>query len=311
MSHIKFLSPASAIPERRRNQLAKLALLTVSIAWGSSLVVVKGATDSFPPLFLNAMRFSIGCGVLALIFHDKLCRITRKDLKSGTIIGFLLFLAYSTQTFGVVFSMPGKSAFLSSIYCVIVPFLYWLTGGRRPDRYTVSAAVLCVAGLACSSLNASFSIEAGDTLAILSGFFFAAHIVSVTKCGSGKDPIMMTIIQFGSCAVLCWGMALLRWDIPETADLPAVGGLLYLGLVCTAFALLLQNVGQKYADPSSAAILLSLESVFGVLFSIIFFHEQMTLQLFFGFALIFFAILLSETKLSFLKKPVKRSSTVL
>ena len=85
--------------------------------------------------------------------------------------------------------------------------------------------------------------------------------------------------------------------------------MLYLALACTALSLLLQNVGQKYTNPSSASLILSLESVFGVLFGVIFFHEILNLRLITGFVLIFAAIVISETELSFLKGKKKRCET--
>ena len=88
-----------------------------------------------------------------------------------------------------------------------------------------------------------------------------------------------------------------------------VGGVLYLALACTALSLLLQNVGQKYTNPSSASLILSLESVFGVLFGVFFFHEILNLRLITGFVLIFVAIVISETELSFLKGKKKRCET--
>ena len=85
-------------------------------------------------------------------------------------------------------------------------------------------------------------------------------------------------------------------------NIGAVSGVLYLALVCTTLVLLLQNVAQKYAEPTSVAIILSLESVFGVIFGILFFQEVVTVRSIIGFAMIFVAILISETKLSFLFK---------
>ena len=92
---------------------------------------------------------------------------------------------------------------------------------------------------------------------------------------------------------------------PKEIPLNAALGLLYLAVFATTIALLLQNIGLKYADPTSGAILLSLESVFGVLFSMLFYQERLTLRLGAGFLLIFIAVILSETELSFLRK--KRS----
>jgi drug/metabolite transporter (DMT)-like permease len=136
----------------------------------------------------------------------------------------------------------------------------------------------------------------------VSGVVFAAHMVAVAKFSKDKDPILLTILQFGYAALFSWIIGFLFEDFPAVWSTQMLGGLLYLSVFATAVALLLQNVGQKYTNPAPAAIILSLESVFGVMFSIFFYGEKLTLRLFCGFCLIFIAVIISETKLSFFAK---------
>lgn len=279
---------------------ARIALLMVGMIWGSSLVVVKSAVDTITPNFLLAIRFSLACILLAAVFHKKVRMINLDYLKSGAIIGVCLFVAYCSQTIGVTFAMPGKSAFLSSIYCVIVPFIFWFINKTKPDKYNVISAGMCVAGIILSSITTGFSISKGDSLALLSGFFFAAHIATVGKYGKGKDPILITILQFAFSAVLSWIVALVLESNSIRWNSGAMLGVVYLAVICTGVALLLQNVGQKYTDPSSASILMSTESIFGVIFSVLILNEKLNWRLIIGFTLIFVSVIISETKLSFL-----------
>ena len=288
---------------------ARAALLLVGAIWGSSLVVVKSAAEYISPNFLIALRFTAAFAVLALIFWRRLRGVSRSLLGRCAVIGACLFLAYWIQTIGVTFAMPGKSAFLSSIYCVLVPFIYWLISGQKPKLRNLLAAVLCVGGIVLTSVTGGFTMELGDMLALLSGIFFAAHIAVVGKLGQGEDPIVVTILQFGFCALFAWIATFALEGVHMTWDRRALGGVLYLALFCTMLALLLQNVGQKYTNPSSASLILSLESVFGVLFGVFFFHEIMNLRLITVFVLIFVAIVISETELSFLKGKKKRCET--
>ena len=115
--------------------------------------------------------------------------------------------------------------------------------------------------------------------------------------GSVEDPIVVTILQFGFCALFAWIATFALEGVHMTWDRRALGGVLYLALFCTMLALLLQNVGQKYASPASASILMSTESVFGILFSVLFAGEVVTPRLAVGFALIFAAVLVSEVQL--------------
>ena len=285
--------------------LPKLALFSAALIWGSSFFIVKNTVDIFPTNFLLAIRFTIGCLLLCVLFPKKLTQLNRTCLWQGIVLGLLIFTAYCIQTIGLTDTTPGKNAFLTAAYCILVPFLYWITDKRRPDLYNFSAAFLCLAGIGLVSFDGSFSMRFGDAMTLISALFFAAHIVAGARFGGKSDPILLTILQFGTAAVCSWVLGFTTETFPKEIPLNAALGLLYLAVFATTIALLLQNIGLKYADPTSGAILLSLESVFGVLFSMLFYQERLTLRLGAGFLLIFIAVILSETKLSFLRK--KRS----
>lgn len=279
---------------------AKAALFGATLIWGSSFLIVKNSMDIMQPHMLLAFRFTIGCLLLSVLFHKKLKLLNKDYFIRGGVIGLCLFLGYSFQTIGITDTTPGKNAFLTTIYCVLVPFLFWLADKKKPDIYNIFAAVLTILGVGLVSLNGDFSIRLGDLFTLVGGVAFAFHIVAVTKFGRDKDPILLTILQFGYAALISWIIALTFEDIPTQWNTEMLAGLFYLAVFATAIGLLLQNIGQKYTNPAPAAIILSLESVFGVLFSVAFYHEQITLKLFVGFLFIFSAVIISETKLSFL-----------
>ena len=219
-------------------------------------------------------------------------------------MGGFLFLAYSVQTFGLALTTPSKNAFLTAVYCVIVPFLTWAVVKTRPDRYNIAAALLCVAGVGLVSLNEQLSINAGDLLTLVCALFYASHIVAVEKVSPGKDITLLTVFQFAFAALYAW----ICGGLTETFPAQALANpqvflpLAYLCVMATTVALLFQNVGQVWSDPASASVILSLESVFGVLFSVIFYGDPVTARLLMGFALIFVAVVCSETKFSFLRR---------
>ena len=159
------------------------------------------------------------------------------------------------------------------------------------------AAILCVVGICLATFTEGISLSLGDGLALLSAVLFAAHIVSVARFGKDLDPILITILQFGFAAIFAWILTFtVERPIQINAEPAVVGGILYLAVICTALSLLLQNVGQKYTSSSSASLILSLESVFGVIFGVIFSGEEINAQLLGGFVFIFAAILISELK---------------
>ena len=280
----------------------RVALLTAALIWGSSFIVMKNAVEGVPVFMLLGIRFTVGCLLLTLIFHRRLKSIGKKQLLHGAVVGTLLFAAYTVQTFGLRETTPGKNAFLTAVYCVLVPFVNWVIFRRRPTGWNWLAAVMCLAGIGLVSLEGDLTMNRGDALTLVGGVFYALHLVAVSRFGEEDDPVMLTMLQFGASAVWCWGLSLLTETMPHPFPTNAWFELTYLAVFATTAALLLQNVGQSVTPAAPAAILLSLESVFGVAFSVMLGAEGLTAQLVCGFALIFLAVVASETQFSFLRK---------
>ena len=287
-------------------RFASPLIVLATIIWGSSFVVMKNSVDVLPTFWLLAIRFTFAALVLAVVFIKRWKVLDRQYLIGGTVMGFCLFVAYAFQTFGLEQTTSGKNAFFTAVYCVIVPFLYWVIAKRRPDKFNILAAFLCIAGIALVSVTGSnaTAFNMGDVLTLIGGFFFAAHIVAVAKYSEGRDIFILTTLQFASFALFSWiGVLITRPALtPGVFDQSLIFSLAYLVIFASCGALLFQNIGQKYTVPSTAAVLLSLEAPFGVFFSILFANERPTPLMFVGFALIFLAVVCSETKFSFLRK---------
>ena len=287
-------------------RFASPLIVLATIIWGSSFVVMKSSVDVLPTFWLLAIRFTFSALVLAVVFIKRWKVLDRQYLIGGTVMGFCLFVAYAFQTFGLEQTTSGKNAFFTAVYCVIVPFLYWVIAKRRPDKFNILAAFLCIAGIALVSVTGrnATAFNMGDVLTLIGGFFFAAHIVAVAKYSEGRDIFILTTLQFASFALFSWiGVLITRPALtPGVFDQSLIFSLAYLVIFASCGALLFQNIGQKYTAPSTAAVLLSLEAPFGVFFSILFANERPTPLMFVGFALIFLAVVCSETKFSFLRK---------
>lgn len=281
---------------------SKIALLLATLIWGTSFVIIKDTVNLISPNFLMALRFTGAFVLLAVIFRKRLRNVNFESVWQGGVIGIFLYLAYIWQTYGIMFTTPGKNAFLTAFYCVLVPFLAWIVKGPRPDRWNIIAAFMCITGIGLISLNGNFLIGKGDFYTLIGGFFFACHMVAVSKFGGDKDPIVVTIIQFASAAICFWVTTFALDGVPRGIHLNVIPSVIYLCLFCTAAALLLQNFGQKHTTPSTASLLLSLESVFGTMFSAVLGREDLTARMICGFVTIFLSIIVSETKLSFFKR---------
>jgi len=250
-----------------------------------------------------AFRFGFAAVLLGLVFWKRWKTIDRSYWWRGGLLGLFMFLAYSVQNYGLMDTTPGKNAFFTAVYCVIVPFLYWGVDRLRPSRFNVLAALLCIGGIGLVSWDGGIALTRGDVLTLCGGFIYACHIVAVAKFSQGRDAVLLSILQFGSAA-LCFAVG-----TAVTQGVPAGGlspnawlVLLYLAVFGTTIGQLFQNVGQKYTDPSSAALLLALEAPFGVMFSVAFGAETPGGLMYLGFGLIFLAVVCSETQFQFLRR---------
>jgi len=289
--------------ENLLKKLAKPMIVAATLIWGSTFFIPKDTLDQVDAMFLLAFRFTFAAVLLALVFWRRWKNMDRSYWWRGGLMGVLLCSAYTVQTYGLKGTTPGKNAFFTAVYCVIVPFLHWFVDKRRPDRWNVLAAVMCVAGIGLVSWDGGFALSWGDGLTLVSGFLYACHIVAVARFSQGRDVFLLTVLQFAAAAVCCWAGTLFTGGFPsEGLSARAWLVLLYLAVFATSLGLMFQNVGEKYTEPSSAALLLSLEAPFGVAFSVAFGSESPTPFMYLGFGLIFLAVVCSETKLDFLKK---------
>ncbi|WP_099466580.1 DMT family transporter [Konateibacter massiliensis] len=290
--------------------LASIGLIAAAVMWGFGFIVVKDSLDFIPPVYMLAFRFTLASAGLGIVFHKRIFKINKKNVKSGLILGILLYISYLLQTIGCQYTTAGKNAFITTIYVVIVPFLYWAMSKKKPDIYCVVSAFMAIAGIGLLSLTSDLTVNIGDVLTFLCGIGFALHLIYISKYSKGQDPIILTLLQIFTAAVLSWITApFIDGGFPShIVDTDPVIAILYLGIGATMITFLLQNIGQKYVEPSTAAVLLSMESVFGVIFSVTLLGEVLTTKMLVGCALIFTAVIMAETKFDFAKFAVKKRS---
>lgn len=283
--------------------LGRLALLATAIIWGSSFVILKNAIDGIGVMWVLAMRFTISALLLLALAGKRLKNMTRASVRGSVLTGICLAAAYIVQTYGLKYTTPGKNAFLTTTYCVMVPFLAWLVYKRKPGLHNVMAAVLCVAGIGFVALDAGFGmINSGDVLTIFSGVFYALQIILIEQYISDCDSLSVSAVEFSTAAVICLVGTLLFEGVPTLPESGQVFSILYLAVMCTALCFFLQAWGMKYTPSSTAAMIMTLEAVFGTVFSVILYHEQVTPRRLAGFALIFIAVILSELGADIIKK---------
>ncbi|MBQ3219139.1 MAG: DMT family transporter [Clostridia bacterium] len=309
--------------ERTLNLIGQALLLTATIAWGTSFFILKETISEVPTFYVIAIRFMVAAAGLSLIFVKKLKTLKKETFLRGMLLGTLLALAYFSQTIGLENTTPGRNAFLTSSYCVMCPFIMWMLFKKKPKFYNVLSAVLCIVGIGLIALSGNNgtgeNVLLGDGLTLVSAVFFGFQIIYIDKFSrGGHDTIQLLIPEILTAGVIMT-IYTLAVELPlngisafslNTDQIIKIG---YLTVVCTLFAQSAQIIGQRFTSANQSSIILSLESVFGTLFSVLFANEKLSLMIIIGFVVVFIAMLITELKLDpmklILRKRIKNFDT--
>ncbi len=276
-------------------QKANLLCILTALIWGGGFVATDLALEVFSPFALLCVRFGGAC-FLAWIpvwwHHEK---IQKQELQIGFWSGLFLYTAFAFQTFGMERTTPGMNAFLTAVYVVLVPYLSWLYFHKKPNRFVLMASICCLVGIGCLSLSqGSFSFNSGDILSLICAVLFGAQILSLDQAKQAS-AYGLNAIQL-SVAALCsipFGF-LASWPSHiESQGLFSIG---YLILLSTFLCYLMQTIAQQYTSPSTVSILLATECLWANLFSALLLQETMSPIHIIGGLLVFFSVILVESK---------------
>jgi drug/metabolite transporter (DMT)-like permease len=270
---------------------ADLSLLIAALIWGGGYIALKYGINSMDPLYLMAIRFTTTFIIMSVIFYKKLKLATRNDIISGIVIGLIIFLTCLCQMYGLKYTTVSKESFLVGTSVIMTPFLVWILYKKRPGHdIFIGAAISCV-GIGFLTLQGNYiAFNIGDFLSLVSAVFVAASYVAVSYFVTDSDPIVFTITQVGFAALFFIISAFLCAPTPASIPKEGVLSLLYLVLLSTVGCYLITNVAQKYTSSTHAAIIVSMDSVFGTFFAVLILQEKMSITMLMGCALITAAI---------------------
>ncbi|MDR0861482.1 MAG: DMT family transporter [Oscillospiraceae bacterium] len=284
---------------RKKLLLSKATLLLTAIIWGGGFIFSQIALDAgLGPAAVLLGKFGIAAVLFAAIYGRRVLRkITRRDIARGIPVGLLLAGGFFAQTYGLKYSSPSNNALITAAYVVITPFLWRVVNRKKPRAVIYAASVLCLIGVAVLSVNFAGGIHLalGDMLTLLCAFLFAGQIVATETAVSHMDTTVLLFIQFITAAVC----ALIAFLITERDFTPflnprGLGALLFLGVLSTGLCYFMQTAAQRYVPSSSAAMLLSTESLFGAAFSVAFGYDAMSLRLIVGAVLVLTSVALPD-----------------
>ena len=279
--------------------LAIGALILVTVIWGGGFVASDMALESMKPFQIMMVRFLLASVLMGVIsWGQRKGEEKLKDrsgaIKAGVLMGVTLFMGFAFQIIGLQYTTPSKNAFLTALNVVIVPFIAFVILKKKIGAKGIIGAVMSVLGVGLLSLNGNFTVSLGDGLTLLCAVGFAFQIFFTSEFVKKYPASVLNMVQMFTAFVLSAISLMIFGENDFQVTTQGWLSVLYLGVVSTTICYLLQTACQKYIDETKAAIILSMESVFGTFFSILILHEVVTVRMVIGCAVILAAVIISN-----------------
>lgn len=276
-----------------KKYLGILGLLTVTIIWGGGFVASDMALETLTPFQIMTVRFFIAAVFMTFLGRKQICTIKKDEIGGGILLGIALFAAFALQIIALQYTTPSKNAFLTATNVVFVPFIALMIKKKKIGFRGFAGAGLAIVGAGVLSLQRDFSVNIGDALTLLCAVGFAFQIFLTGEYVERIRPLILNFLQMVTACVLSVIGLFASGDFLFNPSTRSIFAVLYLGVISTTVCYLLQTVSQRYVDETRAAIILSMEAVFGTVFSVILLHENVTVKMIVGSALILSAVLIS------------------
>ena len=269
-----------------------LALVGVTAIWGSTFVVVKDAVRQMPVTDFLTWRFALAALAMLLLRPRSVAALGRSGRRAGLLVGVALGSGYLLQTVGLQHTSAAVSAFITGMFVVLTPLGAAVLLQQAPGRSAWAAVTVATIGLGLLSLH-GFSVGSGELLTLGCASAFALHIVGLGKWASSYDAFGLAVVQLLTTAVLCGLFAVPGGlAIPPTAGV--WGALALTALAATALAFVVQTWAQAHLTPTRAAVVMTMEPVFGGLFAVLLAGEVLHRRALLGAALVLVAMVLTE-----------------
>jgi drug/metabolite transporter (DMT)-like permease len=279
---------------------AELALIGVTVIWGSTFVLVKSALAEISTFLFLALRFGVAAVVLTAIYRKDL---KRDGLLPGLAAGVLLFTAYVFQTMGLELTTPSKSAFLTGLSVPMVPLASSLVYRIRPRFYEVAGILIASFGMALMTLpSGRFGMSRGDLLSFLCAVTFALHIVVISHYSPVTGFRTIAVTQVAVAAILGFGIFRIAEPVRFHASFNVAFAVLVTGLLATAVAFTTVAWAQRYTTATRSALIFGLEPVVAWVTSFAMTGETMPNRGKVGAAVILAGVLLVEANGAGLKR---------
>ncbi|MBE6714422.1 MAG: DMT family transporter [Ruminococcaceae bacterium] len=297
---------------KRSRLIGNAMLLVAALLWGTTFVAQSEGMDHMGPLTYQALRSILGGLFLLPIIalstsfkkkHKLYTPPSREEKKKtflvGVLCGIVLTVAALLQQYGIALGTESdKAGFITALYIVLVP-IFGLFLKKRVHPTVWAAVAIAVFGLYFLCIQGDFSVLPCDMVTLCCAVVFALHIITIDNLAIKLNGVAISTIQFFTSAVIS-GIGMLIFESPSLSSiLSGWVSVAYAGILSSGVAYTLQILGQQRTDPTVASILMSLESLFAVLGTIVFTAAMgapslPTAREWIGCALMFCAIILTQ-----------------
>lgn len=289
---------------------ADLMLVLVTLCWGLSYYFMDICLAELEPLNLNAFRFLLAFIVAAILTFPKLKNVNKITLKYSLFVALSLVFVYIGATFGVKYTSLSNSGFLCALTVVFTPVLAFFIKKEKPDRKLVIVVVMCLVGIALMTLNEKFQMAIGDILCLMCAFAYAVDLL-ITETAVSKtevDAFQLGVFQLGFTGVFMLALSFIFEEpsLPQSAT--GWGAALFLAVLCTGVAFIVQAVAQQYTTASHVGVIFTLEPVFAGIVAFVFAGEVLLPRAYAGAALMLIGLLLMETDIRAIIKNIKHEN---
>ena len=235
-------------------------------------------------------------------------KFSNKDLlRGGVLCGIAVFLGASLQQWGIVYTTAGKAGFITALYVVLVA-LFGIFMHKKVEFLTWIGVAFSLIGLYFLCIQEGFSMQKGDAIVLIGTIFWALQIVIVDVYADKTEGLKLSFVQFITAGILS-AIAAIIFETPDISSIiDCAGPILYTAIMVVGVAYTLQIIGQKYTNPTAAAIILSMESVFAVISGAIFLDELMSTRELIGCILMFIAVIITQVKFENILELVKKDA---
>ena len=277
-----------------RKYLAIAGLIAVTVIWGGGFVASDMALESLRPFQIMTIRFLLASFLMGTASIRKLKGMKSGEIRAGILMGAALFMGFAFQIVGLQYTTPSKNAFLTALNVVMVPFIAFVILKKKVGARSIAGEVMAIVGVGLLSLEKNLTLGIGDALTLVCAAGFAFQIFFTSEFVKKYRAVALNFVQMLTAVLLSFVSLFLFQETEFHVTAKGWLSVLYLGVISTALCYLLQTASQKYVDETKAAIILSMESVFGTLFSILILHEQVTLRMVCGCVIILVAVIVSN-----------------